>query len=117
MWPFVITTDCAPYSAGTVLVVDPTTNTTATIAIASTTGNALWCDIAYHAPTGRLYAAPAGASSVLIIDPSTNATDTTALSSIGEGMGKYSGIVIAPTTQKLCKYYSRVESELFGDRY
>ena len=92
----------APYNAGSVLTINPTTNTTDTTMLGGLgIGGSKWQGIAFAPTTGMLYCASAYATSVLIINPTTNTTDTTTLGGLGVGGDKWRGIAFTPTTGML----------------
>lgn len=92
----------APFSATSVLVIDPATNMM-DVSILGGLGaqGAKWWGIAFAPPTNKLYAAPFGAESVLVVDPANNTTDTSTLGGLGSVSGKWAGIAFASTTNKL----------------
>ena len=89
---------CAPATSASVLIIDPSTNTTDVSAVDTgfLTGGKYW-GIAFSPVTQKLYCAPEYASQVLIVDPLTNHTSMLnydATSTVGTN---YIGAAYAPT--------------------
>ena len=96
------------------LVVDPATNATDTIAFGGvnipnwltgrTSSRRLYQSIAFAPNTNKFYCAPADASHVLIIDPVNNSTSVLLLPYLDAGGSMWMDIVFSPVTNKLCEW-------------
>ena len=95
----------APFNADSVLIIDPATNRTDTLAVSGGAAMAgKWAGIAYAPVSGKLFAAPARETAVLIIDPEARTADATTMVVSGADPSvtlKWFGIVYAPSTEKL----------------
>jgi hypothetical protein len=83
-----------------VIVLDPITNATASLANVAAVANSYF-GFAFAAVTSKLYACPYNAPAVLVVDPLTNATDVATLANLSTGSGKWSGFAFAPNTGAL----------------
>ncbi|EGD79793.1 hypothetical protein PTSG_10778 [Salpingoeca rosetta] len=91
-----------PYSLGSVLIIDPWTNTADTTTISGLSddggggggGDAAWSG-GVLAPSGLIFGLPYSTTAVLIIDPATNTTDTTTMAGLPSTEGKWRSGVLA----------------------
>jgi hypothetical protein len=91
-----------PYTAGSVLIVDPVTHATDTTTLSGLgSSDAKYLEMTFVPTVNKLYSAPLNADAVLIVDPANNTTDTTALAGFGLGGFKWGGSAFAPIVNKI----------------
>jgi lysophospholipase L1-like esterase/streptogramin lyase len=93
---------CVPYSATTVLIIDPAADTAEQTSITGLTGSTKYFGGAL-APNGKIYCAPFSAANVLVIDPADNTTATIAVTA---GSDKFVGAILAPNGKIYCVPYA-----------
>ena len=104
----------APWNAGSMLTVDPFTNTTDNETLGGLNTNpgrgrqAKLFGVAFVPGVNKLFACPTNSDAVVMVDPVTNATDNITFSGIGYGGARWLGITFVPTVSKLFSvpYYS-----------
>eukprot|EP01052_Picozoa_sp_SAG31_P079149 SAG31_NODE_38751_length_293_cov_1.572165_1_plen_92_part_10 len=85
-----------PLNSGSVLIIDPTTDTADTSTIVGLSGSYKWAG-GVVAGNGKIYGMPHSSASVLIIDPTTDTADTSTIVGLPSGSKREGGGVVGGT--------------------